>query len=55
MKIIDMMEQPIPRLAKIKFHTMLIEDKMTSAIKNVEMWLREVTTKLDQHALQDSN
>lgn len=54
MKIVEMMEQPIPRLAKIKFHTMLIEDKMTTAIKNVEMWLREVTTKLDQQALLDS-
>jgi len=53
MKIINMLEEPTPKLAKIKFHTMLIEDKMTSAIKNVEMWLREVTTKLDQHALQN--
>lgn len=53
MKIIDAMEQPITPLAKIKFHTLLIEDKMTNAIKNVEMWLRETTTKLNQHALED--
>ena len=53
MKIIGMMEQPINRLGKIRFHTMLIEDKMTTAIKNVEMWIREVTHKLDQHALED--
>ena len=53
MKIIEMMEQPINKLAKIKFHTMLIEDRMTTAIKNVEMWLKEITTKLDQHTLED--
>lgn len=53
MKIIDMMEQTTNKLAKVRFHTMLIEDRMTSAIKNVEMWLREVTAKLDQHALED--
>ena len=32
---------------------MLIEDGMTSAIKNTEMWLREVTSKLDKHTLED--
>ena len=53
MKIIEMMEQSRQKLAKVKFHTMLIEDRMTTAIKNVEMWLREVTTKLDQHILED--
>ena len=53
MKIMDIMEQPVNKLAKIKFHTMLIEDRMTTAIKNVEMWLREVTAKLDQHTLED--
>lgn len=53
MKIINSMEQPINRLSKMKFHTMLIEDQMSSAIRNVEMWLKETTTKLDQHALED--
>ena len=53
MKIIGMMETPAARLGKLKFHSMLIEDGMTSAIKNVEMWLREVTQKLDQFTLQD--
>ena len=53
MKIISMMENPVEKLSKIKFHTMLIEDRMTTAIKNVEMWLREVTSKLDQHCLED--
>lgn len=53
MKIIGMLEQQINKLAKIKFHSMLIEDRMTNAIKNVEMWLREITHKLDSHALED--
>ena len=53
MKIINLMQQPASKLVKIKFHTMLIEDRMTSAIKNVDLWLREVTTKLDQYCLED--
>jgi DNA polymerase-1 len=53
MKIIGMMEQPIGKLGKMKFHTMLIEDRMSAAIKNVEMWLREITQKLDRHTLED--
>lgn len=53
MKIIGMVEQQVPQLSKIKFHTMLVEDRMTTAIKNVEMWLRETTAKLNQFALQD--
>ncbi len=53
MKIMDMMEQPTDKLAKIKFHQMLMLDGMTNAIKNVELWLRETTTKLDQYCLQD--
>jgi DNA polymerase-1 len=53
MKIIAMMEQPHNKLAKIKFHTMLIEDRMTTAIKNVEMWLKDTTSKLDNYILED--
>jgi len=53
MKIIGMVENSIPQLAKMKFHTMLTEDRMSNAIKNIEMWLRETTTKLNQFALQD--
>lgn len=53
MKIVESLEGPTNQLAKIKFHTMLIEDHMTNAIKNVEMWLRETTTKLNQHALEN--
>lgn len=54
MKIIGLMETPVSKLGKIKFHTMLVEDKMTSAIKNVDMWLREITQKLDRFTLVDS-
>ena len=53
LKIITQLEKKVDRLAKIKFHQMLFEDGMTNAIKNVEMWVREVTQKLDQFALQD--
>lgn len=53
MKILDMVEDSIPQLAKMKFHTMLAEDRMSSAIKNIEMWLRETTAKLNQYALED--
>lgn len=53
MKIIGTIEQPHNKLAKIKFHTMLIEDKMTTAIKNVEMWLKETTSKLDNYILEN--
>jgi hypothetical protein len=36
----------------MKFLSMLLEDKMSGAIKNVDMWLRDVTQKLDNFALQ---
>ena len=32
---------------------MLIEDRMTTAIRNVEMWLKETTSKLDKYILED--
>jgi DNA polymerase I len=51
--IMDLMDRPIQPLAKMKFHTMLIEDGMTQTIKNVDMWLREITTKLDKHLIED--
>ena len=50
--IVRLLNQPTHRLAKIKFHTMLIEDGMTQAIKGVDQWLRDVTQKLDMFALQ---
>lgn len=52
LKIVEMMNAPTHRLSKVKFHTMLIENGMTTTIKNVEMWIREITQKLDRFALQ---
>lgn len=48
MRATNLMNQPVQKLAKIKFHQLLIEDGMTAAIKNPEMWLRDVATKLNQ-------
>jgi len=53
LRIIDNLQTKVDKLAKIKFHTMLIEDGMTNAIRNVEIWLKEITQKLDQFTLQD--
>lgn len=44
----NLMSSTIQKLAKIKFHQLLVEDGMTSAIKNPEMWLREIAYKLNQ-------
>ena len=52
MRIIESLEDSIERCNKIAFHRMLIRDKMTAAIKNPDMWLRDVTQKLDKFALQ---
>ena len=50
--IIDKLGEIVNRTSKVKFYSMLAEDKMTTAIKNVDMWLRDVTQKLDNFALQ---
>lgn len=48
MRATNLMTELAPGLSKIKFHQLLVEDGMTSAIKNPEMWLRDVATKLNQ-------
>lgn len=48
--IVNMLNQPIKKTAKLQFHRMLIEDGMTQAIKNADYWLHEITQKLDQFA-----
>tara|TARA_R110000765_G_scaffold74312_1_gene145606 strand:+ start:2839 stop:3882 length:1044 start_codon:yes stop_codon:yes gene_type:complete len=48
LRIHDHMDEPCSKLAKMTFHRLLIEDGMTNAIRNPEMWLRDVTTKLNQ-------
>lgn len=53
LKTQHLLEQPITRFIKPTFHKMLIEDKMTTAIKNVDFWLKEVVQKLDMYALKN--
>ena len=53
LRIIDNLQNQKNKLIKLKFHAMLVEDGMTSAIRNTEIWLREVIQKIDQFALQD--
>jgi 5'-3' exonuclease len=53
MRIIDTLQQKGTRCNKIAIHRMLIEDRMTAAIKNVDLWLRDITQKLDTFVLQD--
>ena len=48
-KTATLMQAPTSKLAKLKFHQMLIEDGMSTAIKNPEMWIRDVTTKLNHY------
>jgi 5'-3' exonuclease len=52
LRIIDQLETPLSKCNKMKFLSMLLEDKMSGAIKNVDMWLRDITQKLDKFALQ---
>ena len=47
LKATNLMHQPTQKLAKFKFHQLLVEDGMTLTIKNPEMWLREVATKIN--------
>jgi len=49
LRIHDAMEDEGRKLAKMTFHRLLIEDGMTNSIRNPEMWLRDVTTKLNQY------
>ena len=52
LKIHNHMDGHVVSLSKMKFHQLLLEDGMSSALRNPEMWLRDVTTKLNQFANQ---
>ncbi len=52
LRVIDQLETPMAKCNRMKFLAMLMEDKMSGAIKNVDMWLRDTTQKLDNFALQ---
>jgi len=48
--IMEVARGPISRLKKIKFMTMVLEDKINSSIRNPDLWLRQVFTTLDAMA-----
>lgn len=48
LKIVDLVQQPIPPLNKKEFFVMLGQDGIAGALRNPESWLREVTSKLDR-------
>ena len=52
LNIISRLGEKVNKTSKMAFYKMLTEDKMTTAIRNVDMWVKEVTTKLDIFALQ---
>ena len=53
LRIMNTLETKGNRCNKLQIHKMLVEDRMTLAIKNADMWLRDVTQKLDLFVLQD--
>jgi 5'-3' exonuclease len=48
--IIDIVKKPINRLVKYKFQKMMLEDKLNSAIKNPDFWLKTCFSHLDSMA-----
>jgi DNA polymerase-1 len=50
-KIRNIVHNPIPSLNKPKFQLMMVEDKMNTAIKNHEFWLKEVFMPLHAFSL----
>ena len=53
--IIDIVRGPIKRLVKYKFQKMMLEDKLNSAIKNPDLWLKQVFTHLEAMAEKGNN
>ena len=54
-KIIDRVSEPINRLVKYKFQTMFLEDKLYSALPNVDSWLLKTFNQLNQYAEKSYN
>ena len=46
-QIREIVNSEFPRLNKTKFKLLLMEDRFTNAIKNLDFWLREVFTTID--------
>ena len=52
--IIDTVKKPISRLVKYKFQTMMLEDKLNSAIRNPDLWLKTCFSHLDSMAAKSN-
>ena len=50
MKILNNVNKPIQRLIKIKFQKMFLEDKLYSALPNLNSWLMTIFNRLNQMA-----
>ena len=46
-KIIDIVKKPVNRLVKFQFQKMMLEDKLNTAIRNPDLWLRQCFFHLD--------
>ena len=54
-KIIDRVSEPINRLVKYKFQKMFLEDKLYSALPNIDSWLLKTFNQLNQYAEKSHN
>jgi hypothetical protein len=50
MKILNNVNKPIQRLIKMKFQKMFLEDKLYSALPNLNSWLMTTFNRLNQMA-----
>ena len=50
LKIQDLVEKPIQRMVKHKFQRMFLEDKMYTALPNLDSWLHQTFNRLNQMA-----
>ena len=55
LKIQDIMGQPIQRLVKHKFQRMFLEDKLYTALPNLDSWLHSTFNRLNQMAEKTHN
>tara|TARA_A100001201_G_scaffold143426_1_gene145018 strand:- start:1323 stop:2369 length:1047 start_codon:yes stop_codon:yes gene_type:complete len=50
MKVMNIVDNPIPRMSATQLKVMMIEDGITGVFRNLEFWLRERFLRLDNHA-----
>ena len=53
--ILNIVREPISRLVKYKFQKMMLEDKLNTAIKNPDLWLKQVFSHLEAMAEKGNN